>query len=102
MPLDQFANFVRDQLDSSVGESDTTIEVEDGSVFPDPVNGEYQLVVWNADDHPRPDQDPDVEVMRATGVSGDTITVDRGQEGTDASSHPQAGAVQMSADREDV
>lgn len=100
MALDPAANFVRGSTDASIDNSATTLSVADASIFTDPSSeGEYNIVVWAVDSFPRPDQDPDVEVMRVTArdTGADELTVTRGQEGTAAASHPSGSAVQMSA-----
>jgi len=98
MVLDQAENFVRDNTDSSVASGDTTISVNDASIFPDPANGEYNLVLWDADNHPRPDQDSNAEIVRLTGrdTTNNNLTVTRAQEGTGDVSHPSGSALQMS------
>jgi len=99
MPLDPAANFIRGTTDSAVSSTDTTISVADASIFPDPTSGgEYNLVCWDADTHPRPDQDSDVEIVRVTGrdTTTDDLTVARGQEGTSNGSHPSGAALQLS------
>ena len=98
MPLDQVSNFVRGNTDESVSDTQTTISVVDASIFPDPTNGEYNVVIWDAGTHPRPDQDGDVEIMRVTGrdTTDDELTVDRGQEGTSGASHPDGAAIHLS------
>jgi len=67
MALDQYANFVRGTLSAAVNSTQTTLSVSDATIFPDPANGEYNLVLWDAVTNPRPDQDPDVEIVRVTG-----------------------------------
>lgn len=98
MVLDQAANFVRGNTDASVASGDTTISVNNAYIFPDPANGEYNLVLWDADNHPRPDQDSNVEIVRLTGrdTTNDNLTVTRAQEGTSDVSHPSGSALQMS------
>ena len=92
MALDQVTNFARDELSASVGASDNTLTLSDASDFP-PVTEGYNIVVWNVEDHPRPDQDADAEIVRVTSVDGDELMVERAQEGTDAASHPANAAV---------
>lgn len=99
MALDPAANFVRGSTTSSIDGSSTTLNVSDASIYPDPASeGAYNVVVWAADSFPRPDQDPDVEIMRVTGVdtTNDTLSVSRGEEGTVGASHPSGSAVQLS------
>jgi hypothetical protein len=99
MSLDQTQNFVRGKVASSISSGDTTINVVDASIYPDPSNGNYNLVIWDAGQFGRPDQDPDAEIFRVTGrdTTGDTLTVSRGQEGTTAVSHPESSELHLSA-----
>lgn len=99
MVLDPAANFVRGAADAAIGSADTTISVSDASIFPDPsADGDYNVVVWDADTHPRPDQDSNVEIVRVTGrdTNNDDLTVSRGQESTSAVNHPSGSALQLS------
>ena len=85
--LDQTENFVRTTVDGTHSESDTTISVDDAGELPDPEEGEYNVVWWNATRYQRPDADPNVEIVRVTSKDEleDEITVERGQENTNAS-----------------
>jgi len=99
MPLDATANFVRGETDSSTDSIQTTVSVVDASILPDPATqGEYNVVIWDVADYPRPDQDPDVEILRVTAIdtTADDLTVTRGQEGTSGASHPLGSAVHLS------
>jgi hypothetical protein len=99
MVLDATANFVRGTTDASVNSTQTTISVSDASIFPDPsTEGEYNVVIWDADTHPRPDQDSNVEVLRVTGrdTTNDDLTVSRGQESTSGANHPSGAAIHLS------
>jgi len=95
MPLDQTANFKRIDVSGTHTNSDTTIQLEAGeaSKLPDPANGEYNLVWWNITDSKLPSDDSNVEIVRVTGrnTTNDTITVQRGQEGTSAVAHDSNG-----------
>jgi hypothetical protein len=99
MVLDAVSNFVRGSTDASVDSTQTTVSVVDASIFPDPsTEGEYNVVIWDVDAHPRPDQDPAVEILRVTGrdTTNDDLTVTRGQETTAGASHPSGSAVHLS------
>lgn len=99
MALDPAANFVRGSTTSSIDGSATTLNVSDASIYPGPASeGAYNVVVWAADSFPRPDQDPDVEIMRVTArdTGNDTLSVSRGEEGTVGAGHPSGSAVQLS------
>ena len=98
MSLDQTQNFVRATIASAVDSADTTIDVTDSNQLPDPADGEYNLILWDVDTYPRPGQDPNVEVVRATALdeSADELSVDRGQENTAAADHPETAVLQLS------
>ena len=99
MVLDAVANFVRGTSTESINDSQTTIPVDDASIFPDPsVQGEFNVVIWDANNFPRPDQDADVEILRVTARDTDAneLTVTRAQEMTSAASHPEGSAIHLS------
>ena len=99
MVLDAVSNFVRGSTDAAVGTEDTTVSVEDASIFPDPAtDGEFNVVIWDVNNFPRPDQDGDVEIMRVTGrdTTANELTVTRGQEMTSAAAHPEGSAIHLS------
>jgi len=83
MSLDAVANFIKLTVSIGYGSSDTSIIVTSGasSLPATPFNMTY----WNATDWPDPSDDPNVEIIRVTGISGNTLTVLRAQEGTTAS-----------------
>lgn len=93
--LDQVANFVKVTVFGGHGSTDVSVELNtgDGLKLPNPQNGHYNLVWWNASDYADPADDPTVEIVRCTDVSADTITVTRAQEGTTASRHDGLGIV---------
>jgi hypothetical protein len=87
--LDSVANFINLTLSTGYGSSDTSIVVSSGgSLLPSP---SFNAVWWNSTDFPDPSKDPNVEIVRVTGVSGNTLTVTRAQEGTAASTKNTAG-----------
>ena len=48
-------------------------------------DGSFNLVWWNSTDYSDPSDDPNVEIVRCTARSTDTLTVTRAQESTSAS-----------------
>ena len=99
MVLDAVSNFVRGTADAEVGTSDTTVSVDDASIFPDPsTDGEFNVVIWDVNNFPRPDQDGDVEILRVTerDTTADELTVTRAQEMTSAAAHPEGSAIHLS------
>ena len=87
MSLDPAANFIKVNVSTGYGAGDNSIVLAtgQGSRLPDPAAGNYNLVWWNATDYSDPSDDPAVEIVRATALSGDTLTVTRAQENTSAS-----------------
>jgi hypothetical protein len=90
MSLDSAKNFAKVQVSQGYAADDTSIALVsgDGALVPTaPVNG-----VWfNATDYPDPADDPNVEIVRVTAESDDTLTVTRAQESTSASAKNTAG-----------
>jgi len=95
MTLDQTANFVRVGVSGSHDDIATTVTLAQGdaSVLPDPSNGKYNLVWFDAGTFARPDEDPNVEIVRAQSIDtqNDTLLVSRGEESTNASTKNTAG-----------
>ena len=99
MVLDAVSNFVRGTSDAAIAIGDTTISVADASIFPDPAtDGEFNVVIWNASNFPRPDQDANVEIVRVTArdTGSNELTVTRAQEMTSAAAHPDGSAIHLS------
>ena len=68
------------------------LETGDGAKLPQPsTDGEYNVVWWDSTTYPDPADDPNVEIVRVTARSSDTLTVTRGQESTSAAAHNTAG-----------
>jgi len=90
MTYDQLANFISGDVADSVPTSSDSIEVVDAEEFADPSDGTYPLVIWDAAAHSLPSDDPNAEIVRVTDwdTEEDTLTVDRGMEGTEDVSHP--------------
>lgn len=83
MALDAVANFIKVTVSTGYGSSDTTIVLSSGgSSMP---AAPFNVTWWNITDYPDPSDDPNKEIVRVTNVTGNTLTVTRGQEGTSAS-----------------
>lgn len=95
MSLDQVANFVKVTVLTGYGVSDTAIQLAtaQGAKLPNPSSGAYNLVWWNATDYADPADDPNVEIVRATALSGDALTVTRAQEATTATQKQNANKI---------
>ena len=89
--MDNVANFAISNLSAGIDSLATTITLVSGGggKFPSPP---FNAVLWNTN-YGNPADDPDVEIVRVTAISGDSLTVIRGQEGTTASAHNTSGVV---------
>lgn len=89
MSLDNTQNFIKLILETGYDSTDTEIDVRTGgSSLPDP---EFNMVWWDSTSYADPTDDPNVEIVRVTGVSGNTLTVERAQEGTIATDKDTTG-----------
>jgi hypothetical protein len=97
MPLfDPIKNFAKGSIVGTLASGVTTFTVSASFVsrFPNPsVDGEFNVVFWNATDYARPEDDPLVEILRITNISGTTFTCVRAQEGTSDADHVLSGKI---------
>jgi hypothetical protein len=94
MPLDPAKNFAKVTVSTGYDSTATTIVLAsgDGAKLPNPsVDGAFNLVWWDWTTYKDPSDDPNVEIVRCTARSADTLTIIRGQEGTTASNKNTAG-----------
>lgn len=91
--LDPVANFGTVVVDGTYDASATSISLQssEGAKLPATSEGSYNLVWWNATDYDDPESDPNVEIVRCTNRSTDTLTVTRAQEGIGASTKSTSG-----------
>lgn len=85
---DPVKNFAVATVSTTYDDAAVSIVLDSGGAakLPDPsVDGEFNVVWWNSDTHPNPADDPNVEIVRVTGVSTETLTITRAQEGSSAS-----------------
>jgi len=87
--MDNFKNFAKSTINGTYVSTDTAINVitGGGAHFPAPP---FNAVWWNTA-YADPSDDPQVEIVRVTDISGDLFTVIRGQEGTAAVNHTDMG-----------
>jgi hypothetical protein len=90
--MERFANFARSTLDSGIASGDGTLDVTagDGARFPE---APFRATVWNATDFPDAASDPDREIVIVTDITGDVLTLTRGQEATPDADHNTVGKV---------
>lgn len=88
--MDKAKNFAKAGVGNGYDSFATEIDVLTalGTRFPEPP---FNAVWWNASDFPDPADDPNVEIVRVTAIDEDTLTITRGQEGTDAGDHNSEG-----------
>lgn len=86
MALDDTKNFCKVSVTGSYTDTDTSITLVsgDGAKLPTPP---FNLVWYDENSYPDVVSDPNKEIIRVTAISADTLTVDRGQEGTTAVAH---------------
>jgi hypothetical protein len=79
---EQLANFGETTVNEALDDSETTVTVADGSVFPS--SGNFRVVV-------------DDELMLVTARSSNDLTVTRGAESTSAAAHDDGSDITMVA-----
>jgi hypothetical protein len=82
--MDAAKNFSKVSVSTGYGASDTSIVLISGGGANLP-SAPFNATWWNASDYPDPSDDPNVEIVRVTAISTDTLTITRAQEGTAAS-----------------
>lgn len=91
MALDSVKNLISLTVSTGYDQAATSIVLTSGgSSLPTPP---FNLVWFNVTDYPDPSADPNAEIVRVTAVSGNTLTITRGQESTAASTKNAAGKV---------
>lgn len=87
-------NFAKVTVSTGYNAAATSIALQagDGAKLPQPsTDGAFNVVWWESDTYPDPADDPNVEIVRVTARSTDTLTVTRAQESTSASTKNTAG-----------
>jgi len=93
-PFDRVKDFAIGRLASGGIDNVTTsipLLAGNGANFLSFPGNPYNCVIWNETDYASPDDDPNKEWVRVTGLSVDTLTATRGQQGTSAVAHNTAG-----------
>lgn len=92
--LDPVTNFALVEVSTGYDDTATSIALSagEGAKLPAPASdGEFNLVWWNSTDYANPADDPNVEIVRVTARSTDTLTVTRAQESTSGSTKNAGG-----------
>ncbi|MCK5217614.1 MAG: hypothetical protein KAJ93_07480 [Methanosarcinales archaeon] len=92
--VDQVANFKKVTVSTGYNNTATSIVLAtgQGAELPDPSGDNYNLVWWDSTNYNDPADDPNVEIVRVTAKSTDTLTVTRDQESSGASNKNNADA----------
>ena len=90
MALDKSSNFAKTTI-TGITSGATEVVLDDATNFLDPASGEYNCVIWEISNYGNPADDPNKEIVRATALSGNTLTITRAQESTTASNHNTSG-----------
>ncbi len=88
--LDNAKNFAKVTVSTGYDAAATTVVLTTGHGAKLPVEP-FNAVWWNSTDYADPADDPNVEIVRITARSTDSLTVTRAQEGTSASTKNTAG-----------
>ena len=93
--VDQVANFKKVTVSTGYNNTATSIVLAtgQGAELPDPSGDNYNVVWWDSTNYNDPADDPNVEIVRITAKSTDTLTVTRNQESSGASNKNNADAV---------
>jgi hypothetical protein len=87
MSLDPVSNFAIVTVSTGYDASATSIVLTSGHGAKLPATHNYNVIWWNFSDYKNPSDDPNVEIVRVTGRTTDTLTVTRAQESTSAATH---------------
>lgn len=82
--MQQLSNFATTQLNGAISNSDTSIVVDNGGVFP--ASGDFYVLIES-------------EIILVTARSSNTLTVTRGQDGTTAASHADDSLIKLTLSR---
>lgn len=93
--LDGVKNFAKGVVSTGYDSAATEITLESGhgARFPDPAIAAYNVVWFNFAMYPDPSDDPNKEIVRVTGKTGDVLTITRAQESTLATNKNTSGGI---------
>lgn len=87
---DAVKNFAKSTVSTGYDAAATSIVLSGGGGAKFPATP-FNVVWWNSTDYSDPSDDPNVEIVRVTAISTDTLTVTRAQESTGASTKNTGG-----------
>lgn len=85
MAIDAFTNFAKARVSTGYASGATSIILATGGGARFTQALPFNATWWNSSDYPDPADDPNREIVTVTGLSSNTLTIARGQEGTTAS-----------------
>ena len=88
--MDNAKNFAKVTVSGTYTSGNTTITLSSGHGAKLPTVP-FNATWWDAGNYPDPSDDPNVEIVRVTNISTDTLTVTRAQEGSTATAKNTAG-----------
>ncbi len=93
--LDPVTNFAKVTVSTGYDASATSIVLSSGGGALLPGTFSYNVIWWDVTNYPDPNDDPNVEIVRVTAKSGETLTVTRAQEGTSATTKNTSSATYL-------
>lgn len=106
MSKDNVKNFAKVTVSTTYDADDTSIVLSagHGARLPNPgassvpgtgAGTAFNLVWWDSTSYPDPSDDPQVEIVRCTARTTDTLTITRAQESTSASAKDTGGSIYL-------
>lgn len=89
----QKKNNAQSTLNGNITNSSSTVTVNSASSFP--TSAPFMATMWNQTSYPDPSNDPNMEVVSVTGITGNVFNITRAQEGTAASAHSTGNNIQL-------
>lgn len=92
-PFLQINNNSYSTLNGGISTGATTLTVNSASTFP--ATGNFRCTIWNKLTYPDPTNDSNMEIITVTGVSGNTFTIVKAQEGTSDNNHNNGDEIEL-------
>ena len=89
----QKKNNAQSTLNGSILSVSSTVTVTSAASFPS--SPAFICTIWNNLTYPDPSNDPGMEIVAITGISGNVFNITRAQEGTIAAAHASGSAIQL-------
>lgn len=86
-------NNAKSTLNGAILSGVTSLVVTSASPFP--TSGNFTCTLWDKSTYPDPSDDPNMEIILVTAVSGTTFTITRAQESTTGVAHSSGHAIEQ-------